>query len=101
MECGAAVYASQTKQVKEDGQNHHQKTGQEEIVVIHEGEAVMPARVRALQTLLLDVPDQPKDKKKKKSSKLCHVHNFTFNIISMHHFMKSTHTHTHKNYFLF
>lgn len=68
MECGAAVYASQTEQVKEDGQNHHQKTGQEEIVVIHEGEAVMPARVRALQTLLLDVPDQHKDKKNHQNS---------------------------------
>lgn len=57
------MYASQTEQVEEDGQNHHQKTGQEQIVVVHEGEAVMPVRVRGLQNLLLDVPDKPKHEK--------------------------------------
>lgn len=57
------MYASETEQVKENRQNHHQKTDQEEIVVVHEGEAVMPVRMRAFQTLLLDVPDKPKHKK--------------------------------------
>lgn len=57
--------APQSEQVEHDGKEHHHEAGQKEIMIVHEGEATVPVRVRALQTLLLDVPDITEENKKK------------------------------------
>lgn len=56
----AAVDAAQAEQVEQDGEQHHQEAGQEQVMVVHEGEAP-PVGVDPTEILLLDVPGKEQE----------------------------------------